>query len=1106
MTMHPLARRFLIACLVCVILAPVAARAARPDPSIASERPDPATVQRFGPAYRYPRAGWIVLHIEGSPYERGYQHGRLLAPEIADYVKTLATKRSHAAPADAWRETRTMVNALFLRRYDKEYLEEMKGVADGAAAAGATFLGRPLDLLDVVTVNSDIELEFLDSALDATATGLEGRVFREPADLAPTPSPPEHCSAFAATGSATSDGKIVFGHITMFSLYFVRHYNVWLDVKPDHGHRVLMQSYPGGIQSGMDYYLNDAGLIVAETTIKQTKFDINGTALSSRIRKALQYSDSIDKAVDVLKEGNNGMYTNEWLLADTKTNEIAMFELGTHKSKLWRSSKDEWFGGTKGFYWGCNNAKDLDVRLETVATLDGRPANLVWHPSDRDRTWLRLYEKHNGKISTAFGFEAFTTAPLAAFPSCDAKFTTSDLAKDLKTWALFGPPLGKTWDPSAADKKRFAEVQPLVSNDWTLLTAEPPSPLEKPRVVAGMKVDPSANRLEHLKALRDQQQEEVMKLRKAFESLQKNVKANRAEGVVDGNAALVDTYRRWSEELTNVEIRRIAAKAKLDRLRGEKAPQPNSRDDQIKESIREVIDADVRVASIQAELERAEAKLANVKKLVRNSTDPSVRRAIEKVSSLRENKGALLSKLEPLLRQKLTATADPERSIKEAEAELAALRIHEAELRRKLGQLRVENKADANDALRLEYARRDLGRAESILEAIMRVEAEIKKTDSAPKSPEKPKTPVDAPGISKPKDFETDDPQVPHPAAWHGTLLPKADADVWLAAAFADYEKIVAREQALKKKVKAKGRDLNALEKDELAVDLFAPYTGYKTAVSRLGKDIPLSETHAEITRDEWYHIAAGKGVLLLAALRSKLGDDAFLKLMDDFGRAHAGKAVATDDFRAASEALPKHELKPFFTEWLSKTGLPATPKSGSWSIDSYEAELDRTVIVYGTLKESDAQREAAERLQRQVARRWSNINLPILADRDATTEALKGRHILLVGRPDTNSVAQDLARSLPVTFGPASFVIRGETYANPLSAVIAAGPTPADPRSEVVVFAGLSAEATWRCVQVVGDRNGEPTEALVLPAGARARRLVVEREQDAVALSNPRP
>ena len=116
-----------------------------------------------------------------------------------------------------------------------------------------------------------------------------------------------------------------------------------------------MQTYAGGIMSGMDYYLNDAGLIVAETTITQTRFDINGQALASRIRKALQYTDSIDGVVNTLKASNNGMYSNEWLIADTKTNEIAMFELGTHQNRLWRSSRNEWFGGTEGFYWGCNN-------------------------------------------------------------------------------------------------------------------------------------------------------------------------------------------------------------------------------------------------------------------------------------------------------------------------------------------------------------------------------------------------------------------------------------------------------------------------------------------------------------------------------------------------------------------------------------------------------------------------------------------------------------------------------------------------------------------------------------------------------------------------------
>src|SRR5205814_5540768 len=118
---------------------------------------------------------------------------------------------------------------------------------------------------------------------------------------------------------------------------------------------------------------NDAGILCCETTISQTKFDIRGYTIASRIRQALQYADSIDKAVAILKQGNNGLYTNEWLLADVKTNEIAMLDLGTRKTKLWRSSRGEWFGGTAGFYWGCNNVKDVDVRLETQASSKGRP-------------------------------------------------------------------------------------------------------------------------------------------------------------------------------------------------------------------------------------------------------------------------------------------------------------------------------------------------------------------------------------------------------------------------------------------------------------------------------------------------------------------------------------------------------------------------------------------------------------------------------------------------------------------------------------------------------------------------------------------------------------
>jgi hypothetical protein len=806
-------------------------------------QPDPRSVERYGPAYRYPQAGWIVLHIEGEPYERGVQHGRLLASEIAANLRCFAATQCPKDPVGGWKLTRELGNVLFLRQYDREYLEEMKGIADGASAAGARFDGRHLDLLDLVTLNAWPEIDTLGGALDALPTGLEG--LRFPTDaVKETPKPkPMRCSAFAANGPATKDGKIVFGHITMFSLYPSNYYNVWLDVKPAKGHRVLMQSYPGGIQSGMDYYLNDAGILVSETTIGQTRLDPKGLALASRIRKALQYADSIDAVVAILKENNNGLYTNEWLLADTKTNEIAMFELGTHKTKLWRSTKNEWFGGTEGFYWGCNNTKDFDVRMETVASVDGRPVATVFHPSDRDKTWLKLYDRYKGQIDADFGKLAFTTPPLAAIHSLDAKFTTTDMAKELKTWALFGPPLGRTWQPTREERERYPEVRSLVSNPWTVLHPGRPAP-------------PAADAV-----------------------------------------AAVD-------------------------LRG------------------------------------------------------------------------------PL------HAVDAEKDIADKKPELVP----------------------------------------------------------------------------------------PVEAAWHGTLFPKTDGDIWLATAFARYEGIVALETALRKGAK-EGKPTER-DRDKLAVALLACRADYELGARAAG-DVPLSKVRSDLRRDEWYRIASGKGALLLHELRQKLGADAFDDMMNRFGKENAGKAVTTGTFCGFVRSASAKKVDDFFDVWLERTGLPdaVRDRSGPFAVTTFYAELDQTLIVYGTADEVATNREAADALQQAIRARHANITVPIKADRDVTPEDLKNNHLLLIGRPDSNRVVGRVAKALPVTFGSRSFVVRQDTYAHAGSAVVAAAANPENARFSVVVMAGLDAYSTWRAApqlvylpaaEVVVLPNGAPVKGLVVSAGPK--------------------
>ena len=275
-------------------------------------------VETFGPAYRYPAAGWIYLHIEGKPYERGYQHGHLMAREIPEYFERCA---AILGSKEHWNDYRTLANSLFLRGFDQEIMEEMRGIADGASDAGARWQDRRIDLVDVVVANTTIEMGELAGALSTTPTGLEGLGLEVPPYAnGKHDSVMDHCSAFAATGPATRDGKMVIGHVTWWPLTLAEQTNVMLDIKPTSGHRMLIQSYPGGIESGTDWYQNDAGVVLTETTINQTPFNLQGTPVAFRARAAIQYSSNIDEVVQHLGTRNNGLYTNEWIIGDAKTN------------------------------------------------------------------------------------------------------------------------------------------------------------------------------------------------------------------------------------------------------------------------------------------------------------------------------------------------------------------------------------------------------------------------------------------------------------------------------------------------------------------------------------------------------------------------------------------------------------------------------------------------------------------------------------------------------------------------------------------------------------------------------------------------------------------
>ncbi|MCD6117095.1 hypothetical protein J7K93_08780 [bacterium] len=396
------------------------------------------TIRWCDNGFRYDDRGWIFVHVEGKPYKRGYQYGYLVAHEIAEYINKLGIQRYEEHPSRGWNYLRFDADALMLRKFDKEYLEEMKGIADGAVRAGAEIFGRDINLVDIVTLNSVIDLGQAGGALRKTGNAISGKSFLAAEDELNIPMRQHKCSGFLATNSATKSSEIVFGQIFMWGGYTGPHWNIILDMIPSSGHRLVYETFPGGIHSAADFYINSAGIMIGETTVSQTPFNTNGTPQSNRIRKAAQYASSIDDVVKILSKNNNGMYTNDWLIGDAKTNETAIFLLGTCKSKLWRSSKKDFPGGLTDYYWSNNNTKDMDVRKEYIKNSSNAPYDLAFSPWNRDIAFVNFYKKHNGTIDEIDGVNLWASSPINRPHACDGKITTSEMARNLMFLAHSG--------------------------------------------------------------------------------------------------------------------------------------------------------------------------------------------------------------------------------------------------------------------------------------------------------------------------------------------------------------------------------------------------------------------------------------------------------------------------------------------------------------------------------------------------------------------------------------------------------------------------------------------------------------------------------------------
>ena len=416
---------------------------------------------KYDRGYRYDTKGWIYLHVEGEAYDRGFQYGYLLSDEIIDIIHRWcewgAKKRiikiiTLGDEEKIWSIYRTKAEQLFLDKIPEEYIEEMRGIAQGINSKNNTLFNRKIQFEDILTLQlvQDIYYSCFKYSLKKYHP-LRGAFngFKTLLRKIQGKTEDEHCVAFIATGNATKNGNVIAAHSTVFSPVIAEKCNIILDIQPSQGYRFIMTTYPGAIWSCEDYYQNEEGIILTETELPQGPWKKDGIPKGVRSRNAIQYSKSIDDVINRLMEGNNGLIPNEWLIGDIKTGEIASLEQALFNTPVRRTHD--------GFYWSCNFPHDRDVERELyglsavlINVLMKITPNLPFFV--KANKFNEIKQEFYGEVDVETAKKILSTYPIS-YGLTDGKITTSDLLRNMSLITHLGNP-----DESASESSQKTDT------------------------------------------------------------------------------------------------------------------------------------------------------------------------------------------------------------------------------------------------------------------------------------------------------------------------------------------------------------------------------------------------------------------------------------------------------------------------------------------------------------------------------------------------------------------------------------------------------------------------------------------------------------------------
>ena len=243
-----------------------------------------------------------ILHLSGTPYEIGLQHGKLLKDEIHESVKTWKTQIQEQYEYTPENFIKLILDSTdyisAIKNWTPDLLEELKGISDG----------------------SDIELE----------TILVYNFVDEIWSNFHLIDPVDHCTAIALNNHEKKDSVVLLGA----NIDYPQKYCYLLDIQYDDFPRVLTPTFPGYI--GANGLNKEFGITVNSLWDLNGSFD--GLPVICVVRGALMQQD-FASAIDFLKIIKHASGLN-YTLADK--NEIVSIECSANDKVIyWPNPEDQ---------------------------------------------------------------------------------------------------------------------------------------------------------------------------------------------------------------------------------------------------------------------------------------------------------------------------------------------------------------------------------------------------------------------------------------------------------------------------------------------------------------------------------------------------------------------------------------------------------------------------------------------------------------------------------------------------------------------------------------------------------------------------------------------